>query len=226
MPVAAAIVGAGAISAGASIYGASKAASAQEKANREAIASRERMFKTAEGYAAPFITAGQGALPTLSSLLTPGADMSAVLSQIPGFKFAQDWGQRGITQQNSARGAGGNVMKAGADYATGAASQTYGGIVNALLGYAGLGSGAAGALGGAAINTGSGIAGNQVGIGNAQAGSYMSMANSVGDAAGSVGNLVALNSMTGGKLFGSGGGTGMYGPYGAYDASNRAMGPR
>lgn len=225
MPVGAAIAGSAVIGAGASIYGSSKAASAQERANREAIASRERMFKVAEGYAQPFITAGQGALPTLTSLLTPGADMSAVLAQIPGFKFAQEWGQRGLTQQASGRGVGGNVAKAGADYATGAASTTYGDIVRNLLGYAGMGSGAAGALGGAAITTGSGIAGNQVGIGNAQAGSFMNMAGAVGDAAGSIGNLVALNSLTGGKLF-SGGGTGMYGPYGAYDASSRVMGPR
>ena len=222
MPVAAAIAGSAVIGAGASIYGANKAAGAQTAAANAAIAQRERMFKVAADTASPFIEAGQGALPTLTSLLTPGANMSEVLAQIPGFKFAQDWGQRAITQQGSGRGVGGNVMKAGADYATGAASTTYGGIVNALQQYANMGAGSAGSLGGMAVNTGQGIGNDLIGAGNAQAGSYMNMANAVGSAGSSISNMMMFNNLTGGKMFGGGGG----GMYGAYDESSRAMGPR
>jgi len=95
------------------------------------------------GLAQPYVAAGKSALPTLSRLLTPGPDQNAVLSQTPGFQFAQDWGQKGILNAGTARGLGGNVMAESGKYASGLASQNYGNIVNQLLSMAGIGAGAA-----------------------------------------------------------------------------------
>src|SRR6185312_15238073 len=87
------------------------------------------------------IGAGQGiannAASTLQQLLTPGANMTATLSQIPGFQFAQDWGQQAARNQGTSMGLGGNTLTAGANYATGLAQQGYGNIVNALPGLLG-----------------------------------------------------------------------------------------
>ena len=94
--IAAAIIGAGALSAGASIFGAKTAASAQTAASRNAISAEQQIYQQNQANLQPFISAGKSALPTLQSLLTPGANQTATLSQIPGFQFAQDWGQKAV----------------------------------------------------------------------------------------------------------------------------------
>ena len=97
--IATAIGGSAVLGAGASIFGAEKqsqaaqqASQAQVQLGQQSLAQQLGLFNTAKGSLQPFIDAGSGALPTLMKLLTPGADMSAVLSQIPGFKFAQHRG--------------------------------------------------------------------------------------------------------------------------------------
>ena len=67
----------------------------------------------------PFANAGEAVAPTLTSLITPGANMTSTLEQIPGFQFAQQYGQKAITNQATTRGLSGNALTAGADYATG-----------------------------------------------------------------------------------------------------------
>ena len=88
-------------------------------------------------------------MPTLESLLTPGKNMTDVLSQIPGFQFAQDWGMRGINNAASTSGFGGNVAKAGADYSSGLAQNTWQNVVNNLMGVTGMGAQAASGQSGA-----------------------------------------------------------------------------
>jgi hypothetical protein len=117
---------------------------------------------------APYAGAGADILPTLKALLTPGKSMTDVLSQIPGFQFAQDWGTRAIQNLATTRGLGGNVLTAGAQYSTGLAQQGWQSIVNSLQALLGTGAGAAGnilsmltgaggqALGGA-VQTGGGL---------------------------------------------------------------------
>lgn len=93
---------------------------------------------------------------TLKALLTPGASMTDTLSQIPGFKFAQDWGQKAVQNIGTTTGMGGNVLKAGADYATGVAQQGWQGVVNSLLGLTQGGIGQEG-LGNSVMGTGANI---------------------------------------------------------------------
>lgn len=174
MPVSAAI--SGGISAIGSIgsgllgyFGSQNAAKQQQQSQQQAMNLQQSMFGTAQNALTPFINAGQDALPTLKALLTPGANMSNVLSQIPGFQFAQDWGQKAVKNLGSTMGLGGNVLKAGADYATGAASSTYSSIVQALQNLANTGASGGNALAGSAGQFGSMI-GNTIGnIGNAGA---------------------------------------------------------
>jgi hypothetical protein len=113
--------------------------------------------------------------------------MTETLSQIPGFQFAQDWGQKAVQNLGTTTGLGGNVLKAGADYATGVAQQGYGNIVNSLLsaitGVGGLGAnletGAASALAGAAAGTGKSVGETITGLGQAQAGGSLGQANAL-----------------------------------------------
>src|SRR5580704_19246356 len=162
MPVGAAIGGGlGAIgSIGGALLGssaASKASGQQVALGEQALGQQEGIWNTIQSAIQPVIglgtNAASGALSTLQKLLTPGADMTSTLSQIPGFTFAQDWGQKAVQNIGTTTGLGGNTLTAGANFATGLAQQGYGNIVNSLLGLFSSGgniaTGAAGALGGA-----------------------------------------------------------------------------
>ena len=176
--IAAAILGAGVIGAGASLFASSK----QQQAQQQAIAAQQQMFNQAAGYAQPFISAGQQALPTLQGLITPGANQSALLAQTPGFQFANQMAQQGVTNQGTATGLGGNTLLAGAN----AGSQLAMGMawqptVNALQNLVGTGAGSAQSLGGQAVQTGQGIGANLAGIGNAQAGASTAVGSNIGN---------------------------------------------
>lgn len=69
--IAAAIIGAGALGAGASIWGANKAAGAQTDATNKAIANSQQMFGVSKNALDPFINAGQGGIPGLQRFLDP-----------------------------------------------------------------------------------------------------------------------------------------------------------
>jgi hypothetical protein len=205
MWVAAAIGGAGLLSAGASIFGASTQANAatqasqlQQQTQQQALQQQLGLFNTAKGTLQPFIDSGSSALPTLSKLLTPGADMSSVLAQIPGFQFSQQYGQKAITNQATSRGLSGNALTAGADYATGSANSAYSGIVQALLGQANLGAGAAGSVAGAAGATGGQVGQTMTNLGNAQASGVLGSANALSSGATGVANAASggVNSFT------------------------------
>lgn len=242
---------------------AKDASSAQTALGRQALAQQQQfgqqglqtlldMFKQAQGIAQPAIDIGKGiigqgqdtissVMPTLKALLTPGANMTSTLSQIPGFQFAQDWGQKAVQNIGTTTGLGGNTLKAGADYATGVAQQGWQGIVDSLLKTGGLGSnilgtgvsamtGPTNALIGAAANTGnsafsnlnqlgSTIGNTMTGIGNAQAsgilGSANALAGGIQGATGGASNALFLSKLLGpGGGAGAGGGGGIYGSTG------------
>lgn len=159
MPVAAVIGTTSAIGAGVQTIGANKALKAQQG-----------MFNTAQQGLAPFQQAGADAIPQLQGLLQPG-NQTAALSQIPGYQFALNQGLKSIDNQSSARGFGGNKVRAATDFATGSAlEKSYFPTVSALQGLVNTGSGAAGNLASAAVTTGQGQAQTQASLGNAQAG--------------------------------------------------------
>ena len=176
--IAAAILGAGAIGAGASIFGSMT----QANAAKQGIAAEQGMFNTALQQQQPFVTAGAGAANTLSDLLKPGADMSSLLKTIPGFKFLQDITQQGVSNQGTVTGLGGNTLLAGANAGNNIAlSAGWLPIVNSLQGLVNSGASAAGNIGQQAVQTGGNIAGSTMNVGNAIAGGVTGAAGNIGN---------------------------------------------
>jgi hypothetical protein len=248
VPIGAAIGGAlgAAGSIGGALIGSSAskdASQAQMQLGRESLANQNALFSKGLGLIQPFVDVGasgigalndwldpsKGGLPlnTLMKLLTPGADMTETLSQIPGFKFAQDWGQKAVQNIGSTMGFGGNTLKAGADYATGKAQEGFGGITSMLLNLFGgganalqarvtSGASAAGSAFGNATQTGANMGGTLTGIGNASAagtlGSANALAGGLTGATGSVTNAVLLSKLLGGNSSKPNNNTGIYSP--------------
>jgi len=221
MPVGAAIGGGlGAIgSIGGALLGssaASKASAQQVALGQQALSQQEGIWNTEQSAIQPIIGLGtgaaSGALSTLQKLLTPGANMTQTLSQIPGFTFAQDWGQKAVQNIGTTTGLGGNTLTAGANFATGLAQQGYGNIVNSLLGLFSSGgniaTGAAGALSGAGSAASNTIGGTLTGIGQSEAqgtlGSANALAGGLQGATSSIGNALLLSRILGGGSGGSG----------------------
>ena len=200
--IAAAIIGAGVIGAGASIYASTK----QTAAANNAIAAQQGMFNTAQQEQQPFIQAGQSAIPQLQALLGLGpqgaAGSTAALQNIPGFQFISDLAQKGVANQGTTTGLGGNTLLAGANAGTNVAlASAWQPLVNSLQGLVQTGAGTAGNVGQQAVQTGANVGQNLVGIGNAQGGAATSAASSIG------------NSLTTAALFSKlfGGNNSMYG---------------
>lgn len=147
MPIGATI-GAGVLGAGATMFGAGKAADAQTAAAERASQTQLQMFERSREDLMPFIQGGQGTLqallgllgvgeggnPMASPLLKPYDSFQAfsptmeALEATPGYQFALDQGLRAAQQRLAAggQGQGGNATRAAADYASGLAQQTFG----------------------------------------------------------------------------------------------------
>ena len=87
-------------------------------------------------------TAGADQLARLLGINNTGGDMSAVLSQIPGYQFTLDQGTQNILRQNAAQGFGtgpgglsGNTMADLAKFTTGLANTNYQNYVGDLQPY-------------------------------------------------------------------------------------------
>lgn len=195
----AAILGAAAIGGGASIFGASKAASAQTKATDKATDAQLKMFGITREALQPYITAGEDATGTMNKLLSPdgGIDMS-VLENLPGYQFAKTQGTKAITNQMSARGfqpGSGAYDKAVGSYVTGLADQTFGEQFNRLLESSRTGANAAAGLGTNATNTGQMVGSNAIGAGNAQAAAWNAVGTNAKDFASAVPSSMYLNKL-------------------------------
>lgn len=204
MWVATAIAGGAALSAGASIYGANKAAKAQTNAAQKAQDTALGMYNTTRSDLQPFRQIGQDAGNRLQSrlgeLTSPIVMDQAALEQTPGYQFALKQGLRAADASNIFKGLGvsGAQLKGRTAFAAGLADNTYktqfdiantnqSNAYNRLKGLIDTGQNAAaqtGTLGEkAAYNTGQA----QIGAGNAQA----AAANATGGAIAGLGNNIA-----------------------------------
>lgn len=125
MWVATAVIGAGALGAGASIYGANKAADAQTNAANAGIANSKAMYDTTRGDLATYRDAGANATDQLNKRLT---ELTTPISVNPDdfknsdmYKFAQTQGERAVTNSSAARGLGtsGAALKGAAAFESG-----------------------------------------------------------------------------------------------------------
>lgn len=218
--VAAAVVGAGVLGAGASIVSSKSAASAQKSAANQATDVQQQMFNTTQQNLQPFIQAGTGAQNMLTDKL-PGLTQpitmdEATLRATPGYQFNLNQGLRATQNSAASRGLGtsGAALKGASQFATGLADNTYQNqfgnavtnqtnIYNRLLGAAGLGENAAAGVGNAAVQTGANIGNNITGAGNAQGASYIAAGQGIGNAAQSIpGSLIANNFLQKSGLYG------------------------
>lgn len=210
MPISAGIALGSLGSAGLGYLGSQKSASTIGQYGQSAISAIQSMFGQAQGALNPFIGAGQSVLTTLQKLLTPGADQTATLSQLPGFKFQSEWGGMGATNALAARGLGGSsgpLAKAISDYNQGLAGTSFGNLTGMLQNFANMGAGSASALAGAA-----GQAGGQLGstfstlgssLAGAQMGGYNALAGGLQSGGSSIGNYLMWSKLLGGGLGGS-----------------------
>lgn len=123
--VATAVIGAGVLSAGASIYGANKAADAQTAASNSAIANSKAMYDTTRGDLSTYRDTGANAATQLNSRLS---ELTTPISVNPDdfknsdmYKFAQTQGERAVTNSSAARGLGssGAALKGAATFESG-----------------------------------------------------------------------------------------------------------
>jgi hypothetical protein len=220
MPVGAAIGAVGAIGSSLiSSNAASSAANSQVQAQQQSLAAITKLLQ-------PVLSTGQSitnaALPTLQSLLTPGPNQTATLSQIPGFQFAQDWGQKAVQNLGTTTGLGGNTLTAGANYATGLAQSGYNSLVQNLQGFLNSGlttqTSAASALAG-------GTQSSLTNIGNAQAAGTLGSANALSSGISGLGNSALLYGLSSKLGLNSGAGAGIYGTASSPYATMGGAGP-
>ncbi len=174
--------------------------------------SQQKVLQMLQSTIGPILAQGKDiagtALGPLKSLLTPGANMTDTLSKMPGFQFAQDWGQKAVANLGTTTGLSGNTLTAGANFATGLAQQGYGTIVNQLQSFLNSGlstqTNAAGALSGGSQTA-------LTGIGNAQAAGTLGSANAIsGGITGgtnAVSNALLTNALFSKLNIGGGGGS-------------------
>jgi len=187
--VAAAVGGAGLLSAGAAIYGANKASDTQAAAAREAAALQREQMQRTQANAQPFITGGQGASNLLQSFYGTGGDPALGKSaleryyQSPDYQFALKGGSDALDNSAASRGGmiSGNQIRAQTEFGQGLATQNLSNYLTRLSGMAGQGITAAGTVAGA--NTvGANNAGNSI------------MAAGTADASGYLGTVKGINS--------------------------------
>lgn len=212
--VATAVVGSAAIGAGASIFGANKAAKAQAKAAKQASATQMAMFNKMQENMQPYMEIGKYATGLMNNklegFLQPITMDQETLEKTPGYQFTKNQGLKAVQNSAAARGLGssGAAMKGAANFVTGLADNTYSkqfeleninrtNAYNRLTGVMGTGQNAAAGVGNAAMSTGQQIGQNQIGIGNAKAGSYMAMGNAIGGLANTVGGYAMSQGMYG-----------------------------
>lgn len=126
-----AIVGAGVLGAGATIYSANKAAQAGQAAANTAANTAMTQFNTVQGNLQPYMQAGAGAQQTLTNMLptltAPITMNETTLRNTPGYQFNLTQGLKSVQNSAAARGLGisGAALKGASTFATGLADNTY-----------------------------------------------------------------------------------------------------
>ena len=205
MGIETAILGAGILGAGASIYGSSKAADAQREAANQANATQLQMYNQQRADLAPYTGAGVEGLNALRTYLGVGGDTSAAnyggfnqrfgmdqFTADPGYAFRLSEGMKGLNANAAARGGliSGAALKAATNYGQQAGSQEYTNAFNRFMqqkeaersGYGDLtriGQASAAGTAAAAGQYGTAAAQNLANAGQATASGYVGTANAI-----------------------------------------------
>jgi hypothetical protein len=178
---AAATLGVGLLGAGASMYGANKAANAQkEAANQAAATQREAMeyqkanYERSRGDLEGFIGNGQGASNLLAEAYglrgktALGQSSLEAFRNSPDYQFALKGGSEALDNSAAAKGGvlGGNQIRAQTEYGQGLATQNLQNYFQRLSGMSGQGIQAGGILGQIGSGTGAQVGASANNVGN------------------------------------------------------------
>ena len=202
-PVTAVTAGTSVLGGAISSRGASKAASAQERAAQADLALKREMFEKEIALQEPFRELSLQQLNQLAALYGPGGEFTRTptmedLVRDPGYQFRLSEGEKALARMQSARGGGiglasGRAIREGVRYGSELASQEFGAasareanrraaITNALLGIGGYGPAATSAMGGAARTFGAGGGSALSDVGASRASGYIGQANALNEA--------------------------------------------
>jgi hypothetical protein len=207
--VAAAVIGAGVLGAGAAIYSGNKAANAQESAVNSANSLQDKEYQQTRVDQAPYRTTGYSALSRMSDLLGLSGNTSAdgygslnkpftgsSVATDPGYQFGLNQGVKTAQDSAAARGGlySGATLKAltqyGNDYATTKFDDAFNRDkttkdteYNRLAGVAGTGQTATNMVDTTGANVAANQGGNLIGAGNARGAADIGVGNAIGNAA-------------------------------------------
>jgi len=162
---------------GRSIWGGNKAAKAQSKAAKQALAQQWRMYWQSRRDMMPWMEAGKRSLADLER------ELGDTYEQSRGYQWMVGEAEKGIKSNLAALGMSnsGAALKRLTDYRLGAAAQDYGTWYNRKAGLAGQGMQMASNLGSLG-NSYAGMMGNQYNmLGAARASGYANTANALGN---------------------------------------------
>ena len=222
-----AVLGAGVLGAGASIYGANKAAGVQkDAANSAAAAQREAMeyqkanYERSRGDLDPFVNNGIGASNLLASAYGLRGDRAlsdsvrSRFQQSPDYQFALRGGSEALDNSAAAKGGvlGGNQIRAQTEYGQGLATQNLQNYFSRLSGMSGQGIQAGGILGQIGSGAGAQIGSSANNIGNSMMAAGTAEASGIKGMLGGfnqgLNSLSLYNQMSKSSYGGGGGGTG------------------
>lgn len=221
--VATAIVGAGVLGAGATIYSSGKAADAQKQAAQTAANTSLDMYGQTKQTLSPFVAGGQDALSKLQAndYYTAPINVDAQLQDpnstaAKAYDFTKTQGLKAVQNSAAARGLGvsGAALKGAANFTTGLADNTYTNLFNLtntnqtnaynrLKGVLDTGENAAaqtGTIGQGAANT---AANAQIGAGNAAAAGYNAAGGAVANLSNNLGGYAAYRGLYGSNSSGN-----------------------
>lgn len=196
LPVA--ILGAGALGVGASVFtgmnsaNASKnAANAQVQAAQTAANTQLGIYNQTRSDLMPYNMTGQSALSQLAKMfgLSPGGNgtpnagaATSALTQFPGYQFGLNQGQTALDRSAASRGMllSGGQLKDSQQFGTNyAMQQAWNPYISQLTGMSSLGENAAAISGNQGVTTGQGVANSQLAAGQAQASGIVGSSNAI-----------------------------------------------
>jgi hypothetical protein len=187
MPIGAVIGGVGALAgAGASIYGANKAADASQEATDKSIAFQQKWMDQVHGDISPFMGLSQQGI---NSLMDPGKYFQAD----PGYQFRLQQGTGNIVNNKAVNGLlqSGSALKALDTFNSGLASQEYGNWWNRQTGLVNTGLQAEGLYAGVGTNATNNMQQATMTNGANQGGAAIATGNAIGSGFGSIADLIA-----------------------------------
>ncbi len=199
--IAAALVGTATVASSVISAGAAgKAAGLQAAAAERSAELEQQRFETSRADMAPWLEAGQKALPQYAGILSGEIDPQMALEKYPGYQFALSQGREAIEKSAAGRGLlqSGQFTKDLTTYSQGVASSNFENYMNRLQGLAGIGQQAAVQTGafGAQSASQQGAAGERAA--GARGSGYLGQAEAIG------GGLTGV-AQIGGYLAGQGG---------------------